>query len=410
MNDSQIERKYDRMILSNVVQYLDDNLPDKTKNPYQFLRENMDIWTSYLNDDGILQLLYLYAYSKESLKNNSNSVSTYNLCSVINSLDKYPLEISFFDNFLGGGNRQDAIVTYQKTKKWFYMKDIIVIVGPTGIGKTKLSISLAKIYNAEIINGDSVSIYKKLNIGSAKPTVEEMNSVIHHLIDIKNIDEDYSIFDYQKDVRQKIDEITKRGKRVIIVGGSGLYLKAALYDYKFDSNTSNNSYEDLTNEEILSKINSINSDIDIHINNRKRLVRTLNKLESNEEETYNKDVCLYPLKIIGLTTSRDVLYDRINKRVDSMINDGLIEEIISLKENYNNSRVLNTAIGYKEFYDYLFNNKTLDEVIIEIKKNSRHFAKRQYTFFNHQMDVKWFSADFDNFQNTINEVNEYIQK
>lgn len=290
------------------------------------------------------------------------------------------------------------------------MKDIIVIVGPTGIGKTKLSISLAKIYNAEIINGDSVSIYKKLNIGSAKPTVEEMNSVIHHLIDIKNIDEDYSIFDYQKDVRQKIDEITKRGKRVIIVGGSGLYLKAALYDYKFDSNTSNNSYEDLTNEEILSKINSINSDIDIHINNRKRLVRTLNKLESNEEETHNKDVCLYPLKIIGLTTARDVLYDRINKRVDSMINDGLIEEIISLKENYNNSRVLNTAIGYKEFYDYLFNNKTLDEVIIEIKKNSRHFAKRQYTFFNHQMDVKWVSVNFDNFQNTINEVNEYIQK
>ena len=288
------------------------------------------------------------------------------------------------------------------------MKDIIVIVGPTGIGKTKLRISLAKIYNAEIINGDSVSIYKKLNIGSAKPTVEEMNGVIHHLIDIKNIDENYSIFDYQKDVRQKIDEITKKGKRVIIVGGSGLYLKAALYDYKFDSNTSNNSYEDLTNEEILSKINSINSDIDIHINNRKRLVRTLNKLESNEEETYNKYVCLYPLKIIGLTNSRDVFFDRINKRVDSMINDGLIEEIISLKENYNNSRVLNTAIGYKEYYDYLINNKTLDEVIIEIKTNSRHFAKRQYTFFNHQMDVKWFSADFDNFQNTINEVNEYM--
>ena len=288
------------------------------------------------------------------------------------------------------------------------MHKIIVITGPTAVGKTKLSIELAKKYDGEIINADAVQVYKGLNIGSAKPTVEEMNGVIHHLIDIKNIDEDYSIFDYQKDVRQKIDEITKKGKRVIIVGGSGLYLKAALYDYKFDSNTSNNSYEDLTNEEILSKINSINSDIDIHINNRKRLVRTLNKLESNEEETYNKDVCLYPLKIIGLTTSRDVLYDRINKRVDSMINDGLIEEIISLKENYNNSRVLNTAIGYKEFYDYLFNNKTLDEVIIEIKKNSRHFAKRQYTFFNHQMDVKWFSVDFDNFQNTINEVNEYI--
>ena len=277
------------------------------------------------------------------------------------------------------------------------MKDIIVIVGPTGIGKTKLSISLAKIYDAEIINGDSVSIYKKLDIGSAKPTVEEMDGVVHHLIDIKNLDEEYSIYDYQKDVRQKIDEITKRGKRVIIVGGSGLYLKAAFYDYRFDCNTSNNLYEDLTNEEVLSKIKSIDNNIDIHINNRKRLVRTLNKLESEEEITNNKDICLYPVKIIGLTTSRDILYDRINKRVDLMINNGLVDEVLSLKCDYNNSRVLNTAIGYKEFYDYLYNNKSLSEVISEIKKDSRHFAKRQYTFFNHQMNVEWFMVNFDDF-------------
>ncbi len=290
------------------------------------------------------------------------------------------------------------------------MKDIIVIVGPTGIGKTKLSISLAKIYDAEIINGDSVSIYKKLDIGSAKPTVEEMDGVVHHLIDIKNLDEDYSIYDYQKDVREKIDEITKRGKRVIIVGGSGLYLKAALYDYRFDCNTSNNLYEDLTNEEILSKIKRIDNNIDIHINNRKRLVRTLNKLESEEEITNNKDICLYPVKIIGLTTSRDILYDRINKRVDLMINNGLVDEVLSLKCDYNNSRVLNTAIGYKEFYDYLFNNKALSEVILEIKKNSRHFAKRQYTFFNHQMNVEWFSVNFNNFSKTIAEVENYIKK
>lgn len=290
------------------------------------------------------------------------------------------------------------------------MKDIIVIVGPTGIGKTKLSISLAKIYDAEIINGDSVSIYKKLDIGSAKPTVEEMDGVVHHLIDIKNLDEDYSIYDYQKDVREKIDEITKRGKRVIIVGGSGLYLKAALYDYRFDCNTSNNLYEDLTNEEILSKIKRIDNNIDIHINNRKRLVRTLNKLESEEEITNNKDICLYPVKIIGLTTSRDILYDRINKRVDLMINNGLVDEVLSLKCDYNNSRVLNTAIGYKEFYDYLYNNKSLSEVILEIKKNSRHFAKRQYTFFNHQMNVEWFSVNFNNFSKTIAEVENYIKK
>ena len=290
------------------------------------------------------------------------------------------------------------------------MKDIIVIVGPTGIGKTKLSISLAKIYDAEIINGDSVSIYKKLDIGSAKPTVEEMDGVVHHLIDIKNLDEDYSIYDYQKDVREKIDEITKRGKRVIIVGGSGLYLKAALYDYRFDCNTSNNLYEDLTNEEVLSKIKSIDNNIDIHINNRKRLVRTLNKLESEEEITNNKDICLYPVKIIGLTTSRDILYDRINKRVDLMINNGLIDEVLSLKCDYNNSRVLNTAIGYKEFYDYLYNNKSLSEVISEIKKDSRHFAKRQYTFFNHQMNVEWFMVNFDDFYKTIDEVENYIAK
>ena len=290
------------------------------------------------------------------------------------------------------------------------MKDIIVIVGPTGIGKTKLSISLAKIYDAEIINGDSVSIYKKLDIGSAKPTVEEMDGVVHHLIDIKNLDEDYSIYDYQKDVREKIDEITKRGKRVIIVGGSGLYLKAALYDYRFDCNTSNDLYEDLKNEEILSKIKSIDNNIDIHINNRKRLVRTLNKLESEEEITNNKDICLYPVKIIGLTTSRDILYDRINKRVDLMINNGLVDEVLSLKCDYNNSRVLNTAIGYKEFYDYLYNNKSLFEVVSEIKKDSRRFAKRQYTFFNHQMNVEWFMVNFDDFTKTIDEVENYIAK
>lgn len=290
------------------------------------------------------------------------------------------------------------------------MKDIIVIVGPTGIGKTKLSISLAKIYDAEIINGDSVSIYKKLDIGSAKPTVEEMDGVVHHLIDIKNLDEEYSIYDYQKDVREKINEITKRGKRVIIVGGSGLYLKAALYDYRFDCNTSNNLYEDLTNEEVLSKIKSIDNNIDIHINNRKRLVRTLNKLESEEEITNNKDICIYPVKIIGLTTSRDILYDRINKRVDLMINNGLVDEVLSLKCDYNNSRVLNTAIGYKEFYDYLYNNKSLSEVISEIKKDSRHFAKRQYTFFNHQMNVEWFMVNFDDFYKTIDEVENYIAK
>ena len=134
------------------------------------------------------------------------------------------------------------------------MQDIIVIVGPTGVGKTKLSIELAKKLNAEIINGDSVAIYKNLDIGSAKPTVEERENIPHHLLDIRLPEEDYSVFEYQKDVRRLIEEITSRNKRVIIVGGTGLYIKAALYDYTFTEGTTYNDYPNLTNEELLNRI------------------------------------------------------------------------------------------------------------------------------------------------------------
>ena len=144
------------------------------------------------------------------------------------------------------------------------------------------------------------------------------------------------------------------------------------------------------------------------MNNRKRLVRLLNKLENNEEITYDKDKLLYNIKVIGLTTDRDVLYNRINKRVDIMMNNGLLDEINSLKDYYKDSRILNSGIGYKEFSDYLFNNKSLDEVLEEIKLNSRRFAKRQYTFFNNQFNTKWFDVDLDNFDNTIEEALKYI--
>ena len=290
------------------------------------------------------------------------------------------------------------------------MKDIIVIVGPTGIGKTKLSIELAKKLDAEIINGDSVSIYKKLDIGSAKPTAEEREGIPHHLIDIREVTEDYTVFDYQKDVREKIDEITSRNKRIIIVGGTGLYIKAALYDYKFQEGTTYNEYSDFTNEELLDKIKEYKVEKLPELNNRKRLVRLLNKLENNEEITYDKDKLLYNIKVIGLTTDREVLYDRINKRVDIMMDNGLLKEINSLKEYYKDSRILNSGIGYKEFYDYLFNNKSLEDVIEEIKLNSRRFAKRQYTFFNHQFNTNWFDVDLNNFDNTIEKIYDFINK
>ena len=291
------------------------------------------------------------------------------------------------------------------------MQDIIVIVGPTGVGKTKLSIELAKKLDAEIINGDSVSIYKRLDIGSAKPSIEEREGIPHHLIDIRDVDEEYNVFEYQRDVRKLIEDITSRGKRVIIVGGTGLSIKAALYDYSFtEINGTDNTYDDLTNEEIYDKIKAYTDNIDIHINNRKRLVRLLNKYENKEVITTNKDKLLYNIITIGLTTDRDFLYERINKRVDKMVANGLLEEINSLKEYYNKSRILNSGIGYKEFYDYLFNGQSLDITLDKIKQDSRRYAKRQYTFFNHQFDTNWFNVDFNNFNNTIEEVYKFIKK
>lgn len=290
------------------------------------------------------------------------------------------------------------------------MQPIIVIVGPTGVGKTKLSIELAKKLNAEIINGDSVSIYKKLDIGSAKPTIEERENIPHHLIDIKEPNEEYSVYDYQQDVRKLIKDLSSKNKRIIIVGGTGLYIKAALYNYQFTKGTKNNSYDNLTNEELLEKINSYNYNHNIHINNRKRLVRILNKLENNEVLTENKDECLYPIQVIGLTAKRDIVYQRINERVEEMLKKGLLEEVTSLKPYYKTSRVLNTAIGYKEFTKYFTKEKELTNVIEDIKKNSRHYAKRQYTFFNHQFKTVWYETNFKDFNETINKVYNDIIK
>ena len=249
-----------------------------------------------------------------------------------------------------------------------------------------------------------------MDIGSAKPTIEEREGIVHHLIDIRDVSDNYSVFDYQEDVRKLIDDIRSRGKNIIIVGGTGLYIKAALYDYKFTKGTTSNTYDDLSNQEILDRIHNYNSDADVHVNNRHRLVRLLNKYENNEKITTNKDKLLYPCKVIGLTTDRDYLYERINNRVDLMIKNGLLDEINSLKEYYNSSRVLNSAIGYKEFYDYLFNNNSLEDVIDRIKLDSRRYAKRQYTFFKHQFNVKWFDVNFDDFNKTTLEVYNYIKK
>ncbi len=288
---------------------------------------------------------------------------------------------------------------------------IIAILGPTAVGKTALSIALAKKYKADIINFDAMQVYEELDIGTAKVTKEEMEGVPHHLLSNVSLDRNYSVYDYQKDARCLIDKLLKENKNIILVGGTGLYLKATLFDYNFSEGTTYNEYADLSNEEILDKIKSYNVEELPHLNNRKRLVRLLNKLENNEIITNNGNKLLYKDTIfVGLTTDRDILYDKINKRVDIMFNNGLLEEVESLKDNFKNSKALNTAIGYKEFIPYFNREKTLDEVKDDIKKNSRHYAKRQYTFFNHQFNLKWFNTNYDDFNKTIDEVINYLEE
>lgn len=289
---------------------------------------------------------------------------------------------------------------------------VIVITGPTAVGKTKLSVELAKKLNGEIINADSTQVYKDLNIATAKIKEEEKEGIIHHLFDIKNIEEDYTVFDYQKDARKKINEILKKGKTPILVGGTGLYIKACLYDYKFEIEENKNEYENLSNEEIYERLKSIDENIDIHINNRKRLVNALNYCENNnklfsEKEKTNK--ILYDTLFIGLTTDRKILYERINKRVDVMVSDGLLEEAKKIYDSNIRTKAVMTPIGYKELFPYFGNNKSLEECLELIKQNSRKYAKRQYTWFNNQMDINWFNTDFNNFDNTIEEVYNYIK-
>ncbi len=287
---------------------------------------------------------------------------------------------------------------------------ILAIVGPTGVGKTSLSIALAKHYHAVIINFDSMQVYEQLDIGTAKVTQEEQEGIPHYLLSFVPLDRNYTVYDYQQDARKLIDKFLEEKKNIILVGGTGLYLKATLYNYEFTKNTKEKEYEELTNEEILAKIKSYQVDTYPHVNNRRRLVRLLNKLEQDEIISNKGNEPLYNFTIIGLTLSRDVLYQRINNRVEKMFDDGLLEEVSSVKEYFTISKALNTGIGYKEFRPFFEHKITLDEVKEQIKKNSRHYAKRQYTFFNHQFSTNWFSVDLQNFSKTIQEVITFIDK
>ena len=290
---------------------------------------------------------------------------------------------------------------------------VIVITGPTGVGKTKLSIELAKKLNGEIINADSTQVFKGLDIATAKVKEEEKDGIKHHLFDIKDITDNYTVYDYQKDSRKKIEEILKEGKTPILVGGTGLYIKASLYDYKFEDESSINNYDEYSNEELYNMLKNIDQNTDIHPNNRKRIIRALNYYNSTNKPLSDKEKnnkLLYNAIFIGLTIDRNTLYNRINKRVDLMIKDGLIDEAKKIYDTNIRTKAVLTPIGYKELFEYFEGNKSLDECIELIKQRSRRYAKRQYTWFNNQMDINWFNVNLNDFTQTVNEVINFIDK
>lgn len=291
------------------------------------------------------------------------------------------------------------------------MKKLLVIVGPTASGKTNLGIKCANKYNGEIISGDSIQIYKGLDIGSAKASKVEQSLAIHHLIDIKDPFDTYSVKEFQEKGRALIDDITSRNKLPIVVGGTGLYIKALVYDYTFlDEEKDDDDFLDLSNEQIyeLLKVEDPKCLEKIHVNNRKRLVRALNVLRKHNTgisdiRDRQSHTMLYDAKIIGLTRDREELYETCDRRVDKMIEDGLIDEIKGLLESgvsFDNQCM--QGIGYKEFRGYFEGSSSLQDCINLVKRNTRHFVKRQYTWFNNQMPIDWFdSSNIDDIYNDI---------
>ncbi len=288
---------------------------------------------------------------------------------------------------------------------------VIVITGPTAVGKTKLSVCLAKLLNGEIINADSTQVYRNMNIGTSKITEEEKEGVPHHLFDICDVTENYTVYEYQRDARLCINEIIKKGKTPILVGGSGLYIKAALYNYTFLNEQNTYDYQNFDVDTLYKELIKLDPYTNIHPHNRRRIERALTKIKNNSVFNHDKDnILLYDTLFIGLTTQRELLYERINKRVDLMVQQGLLEEAKTFYKLGIRSKAITTPICYKELFSYFDGNITLDEALNLIKQRSRRYAKRQYTWFNHQLPIIWFEVNFNDFNQTINRVYEYINE
>ncbi|WP_156906544.1 tRNA (adenosine(37)-N6)-dimethylallyltransferase MiaA [Alteribacter aurantiacus] len=301
-------------------------------------------------------------------------------------------------------------------------KDLIVIVGPTAVGKTATSISLAKKVNGEIISGDSMQVYKGMDIGTAKVLPHEQDGIPHHLINIKNPEDSFSVQEFQRLATSCIQEIHNRGKVPIIVGGTGLYVSAVIYGYEFSEVKEDTSFRSRMETFVekhgahelhaMLKENDRKSYEAIHPNNVRRVIRALEVYERtgipfSEQGTVKKE-SPYNVTLIGLTMERQKLYDRIDRRVDVMLDQGLIDEVKGLyKQGIKDCQSV-LAIGYKELYDYLEGHASLEEAIVQLKQNSRRYAKRQLTWFRNKMDITWFDVT-DHVEQKVQEIHEFVE-
>jgi tRNA dimethylallyltransferase len=303
---------------------------------------------------------------------------------------------------------------------------LVVIVGPTAVGKTKTSVELAKAINGEIISGDSMQIYKGLDIGTAKVSDDEKDGITHHLIDIKDPTEPYSVAEFQHNARDLIHEINKRGKIPIIAGGTGLYIRSVTHDYEFSEARKNDELRNKLQQKAdehgadslhdeLKRVDPIRA-AEIHPNNVHRVIRALEiyydtgNVPSNEQKNKGNELeSNYDLALVGLTMDREVLYERINRRVDLMIDQGVIEEAKWLLSMDISNSLAAKAIGYKELFPYLLGDCTLEEAVSILKRNSRRYAKRQFTWFNNQMNIEWFSMDKAPFDKKFREILHFVE-
>lgn len=280
---------------------------------------------------------------------------------------------------------------------------IIVVVGPTAVGKSALGIELAQKFNGQIISGDSQQVYQELSIGTAKVNDEEQAQAVHHLIDVRSVKDGYSAFEFVEEAKKKITEIAASGHVPIIVGGTGLYIQSLLEGYHLGGDLDQDALlayrsvlEKESDEELFLAVG--NAGIDIPQINRRRAIRALELHKFGQDMT--NQVQEYDILIIGLSDDREKLYDRINQRVDVMLEAGLLPEVEWLYQNYPNSQA-SMGIGYKEFYPYFAGEISLDEAVDKVKQNSRRFAKRQLTWFRNRMNVDFYMVSQADFKDKI---------